>query len=66
MIIPIFARAGTEGVPVQEGSQLARWQVSTDDIDEAVAIVREHGIKGPLFALIEGGPAQISVPTAAT
>ena len=62
MITAIFARAGTAHVPLQGESKLARWQVPTEDHEEAFAIVRENGIKGPIFALIERGP-QIIVPT---
>lgn len=62
MIVPIFARSGVADLPAQGSSNLARWQVPADDHEEAVAIVRESGVIGPLFALIEGGPPQIVVP----
>lgn len=57
MITHVFARG--------DAGKLARWDVGTDDPAEAVETVRE-GTKyaGPLFALILGGPPQITLPDA--
>jgi hypothetical protein len=62
MTYAVFARAGTPDLPIEGSATLARWQVPANDYSEAVGLVRDSGVKGPLFALIEGGPPQIVVP----
>lgn len=53
MNVHVFARVN---------GKLARWAAPDNDHEEAIATVWEEGVKGPVLALIEGGPSQIIVP----
>lgn len=47
--------------------KLARWDAGAEACHEqAIESVRADGVKGPILALIEGGPPQIVVPTTPT
>lgn len=54
MTVAVFSRKLT--------GDLTRWQYDSDDYEEAIAAVKdEGGHRGPVLALIEGGPPQIVI-----